>query len=130
MRYIDAVERGQLQGDLSGYYQIIYEAIDRSFDIYFEALGKKGKRKDNLSEKENWLKIGALAKLSGESPPTIRFWTKEGLLPVAGHTPKGYQLFSRDCVEKIKRIRSLQEERRLTLNEIRKSLESLLLPTG
>lgn len=115
MRYIDAIEKGQLGEKLSDYYQVIYEAIDRSFDIYFEALGKKPEKKDLL-------KIGELAGLAGESVPTIRFWTKEGLLSAAKHTPAGYQLFSRDCIEQAKEIRRLQEEKRLTLEEIKKIL--------
>lgn len=122
-RYIDAIEKGQLNGELSDYYQIVFEAIDRSFDIYFEALGKKDEAVEKKSETGDLLKIGELAKRVSESVPTIRFWTKEGLLAVTGHTPKGYQLFSYDCVEKIKKIRSLQEEKRLTLEEIRKVLD-------
>jgi len=122
MRYIDAVEKGQLRGELEDYYQIIYEAVDRSFDIYFESLGKKDKPTEKKSG--SLLKIGALAKLSGESLPTIRFWAKEGLLLITEHTPKGYQLFSPDCLEEIKKIRLLQKEKRLTLEEIRKTLRS------
>jgi len=121
-RYIDAIEEGQLKGGLSDYYQVIYEAVDRSFDIYFEALGKKDDPEEKRSGTRDLLKIGELAKLSGESVPTIRFWAQRGLLPVAGHTPKGYQLFSRDCALTIKRIRTLQEEKRLTLEEIRNTL--------
>lgn len=120
-RYIDAVEKGQLQGELSDYYQIIYEAVDRSLDIYLEALEEKEMPTGEKPAKKDLLKIGQLAKISGESVPTIRFWTKEGLLPVAGQTPKGYQLFSRDCIERIKKIRTLQEEKRLTLEEIKKA---------
>lgn len=119
-KYIDAIEKGQLQGQMSDYYQVIYEALDRSFDIYFEALGKKGPQKKE--EKADLVKIGELAKLTHESVPTIRFWTKAGLLPVAGHTPKGYQLYSQKCSDIISKIRALQKEERLTLREIKERL--------
>lgn len=123
MKYIDAIEKGQLQGTLSDYYQIIFESINRSFDIYFEAVEKKDSPIEEKSAKEKLLKIGELGKLVHESVATIRFWTKERLLPVAKLTPKGYQLYSSDCVVKIKRIRSLQKEKRLTLDEIRKTVK-------
>lgn len=117
-RYIDAVEKGQLKGELSDYYQIIYEAVERSLNIYLEALEEKDTPTGDITKA--LMKIGELARKVNESVPTIRFWAMEGLLPIAGHTPKGYQLFSDDCVERIKRIRSLQEEKRLTLEEIKK----------
>lgn len=120
-RYIDAIEKGQLTGELSGYYQIIFEAVDRSLDIYLEAVGEKGVASGKKTEAD-LLKIGELAKLSNESVPTIRFWMESGLIPVAKRTPKGYQLFSRDCIERIRKIRSLQEEKRFTLEEIKKVL--------
>lgn len=35
--YIDAIEQAQLGGSLDNYYQIIYQAIDKSLDIYLDA---------------------------------------------------------------------------------------------
>lgn len=118
IRYIDAIEKGQLHGEMSDYYQIIYEAVERSLNIYLEALEEKDTPTGDITK--DLMKIGELARKVNESVPTLRFWAMEGLLPIAGHTPKGYQLFSDDCVEIIKRIRSLQEEKRLTLEEIKK----------
>jgi Fic family protein len=39
--YINAIEKGQLTGELSDYYDIIYDAVERSMDIYLEALEGK-----------------------------------------------------------------------------------------
>ncbi len=36
-RYIDAIEKAQLGGSLDDYLAMIYEAVDRSLDIYLEA---------------------------------------------------------------------------------------------
>lgn len=119
LKYIDAIEKGQLSGELEGYYRVIEEAINGSFDIYFQAIGEKA---ESGEKQRDLLKIGQLAKLTGESVPTLRFWTKEGLIPVAQLTAKGYQLYAGECVERVAAIRSLQKEERLTLDEIKKRL--------
>ena len=62
--------------------------------------------------------MGALAKHTGESNPTIRYWTKEGLLEVTDTTASSYQLYSRSMIERIERIRELQSKR-FTIKEIR-----------
>ncbi len=38
--YINAIEKGQLTGSMDDYYKIIYEAVDKSLDIYLDALEK------------------------------------------------------------------------------------------
>ena len=67
--------------------------------------------------------IGRLAKETGETVHTIRYWTKEGLLYVSSYSAGGYQLYDPLMVEKIKKIRKLQRERRLTIIEIKKLLQ-------
>jgi DNA-binding transcriptional MerR regulator len=63
------------------------------------------------------MKIGALAKAAGETVPTIRHWTKLGLLEVAQVTPAGYQLYGVDAIDRCRRIQTLKG-RRLSLAEI------------
>jgi len=67
------------------------------------------------------LRIGELAKVSGESTSTIRFWLKEGLISVASVTPSGYQLFDDGAVTRCRRIQELKQSR-LTLAEIKQML--------
>lgn len=38
LKYIRAVEKGQLTNQLDDYYEIIYKAVDRSLDIYLDAV--------------------------------------------------------------------------------------------
>lgn len=57
----------------------------------------------------------------GETVPTIRYWTQEGLLDVAELTGSGYQLYAPEMIERIKRIQELKGER-LTLGEIKQRL--------
>ena len=119
-RYIDSIEKAQLGGSLDDYYSLMYESIDRSLDIYLNAL--EGKEQENILEKKPVLKIGELAKLVGETVPTIRYWTKEGLLEIAEHSPGGYQLYDQNQVGVVKKVRKLQNKDRLTIAEIKKIL--------
>ena len=115
-RYINSIERGQLGGSLKDYHELILEAVERSLDIYLEALEPK-ETKEGVKMNE-LLKIGELAKETGETVFTIRFWTKEGLLIVKDFTKSGYQLYKPSMIERVKEIRRLQKEERLIIAEI------------
>lgn len=119
-QYITSIEKAQLGGSLSAYYTLMYEAVDRSFDIYLNALENKEQEKTEVNK--SLLKIGELAELASETVPTIRHWTKEGLLAVTEYTPSGYQLYTQNVLEVVRKIRNLQHTKRLTLAEIKKKL--------
>lgn len=68
------------------------------------------------------LTIGKLAKETGEPVTTIRFWTKEGLLEVKEYSQGGYQLYDPAMIETVKQIRQLQNEKRLTIAEIKEAI--------
>ena len=67
------------------------------------------------------MKIGELAKRTGVSASTIRFWLGEGLITAARRTESGYQLFDDSAIARIRHIRKLQEKR-LTIEEIREHI--------
>lgn len=118
LRYIQSLEQAQLGGNKEDYYKIIADAVDRSFDIYLKALsGKQG----SSQAATKLLRIGQLARLTGETNATLRFWTKEKLLEVADTTDAGYQLYDASMVERVQGIRRLQAER-FTLKEIQAKL--------
>ncbi len=114
--YLTSLETAQLGGALDKYYQLMLEGLSRSLDIYLEATGAK------IQVDKKLLKMGELAKITGESVPTIRYWVKMGLLPVTGETKGGYQLFTRELVKRVDKIRELQREKRLSLEEIAQEL--------
>lgn len=118
-RYVTSIEAGQLGKSLDDYYKLIFESIDRSLDIYLDAVEQK-KETTKITGKL-LLKIGELAKLVDETVPTIRHWTREGLLSVAERSPGRYQLYAQNQVRVAKKIKKLQEKR-LTLAEIKMSL--------
>jgi DNA-binding transcriptional MerR regulator len=45
-----------------------------------------------------------LAKLSGVSPDTVRYYERNGLLPLAPRTAAGYRLFPRNALRRVKII--------------------------
>ncbi len=121
--YIDSISRAQLVNDYTDYYEVIYKAVDRTLDIYLETINRKSKTSQAIFvNQKQLLKIGELALETKESVPTVRHWTELGLLKVEQYTEKGYQLYNRSTIERIKEIRRLQKEQRLTLSEIRNML--------
>ncbi|EKE00122.1 MAG: hypothetical protein ACD_22C00089G0004 [uncultured bacterium] len=120
-QYIACIEKVQLGGSNSDYYALMHEAVDRSLTIYLDAL--ENKTQEEVLVKKDLLKIGELAKLTKETVPTIRHWTKEGLLEVVEYTKGGYQLYTQKEVAVARKIRKLQDTKRLTLEEIKRELQ-------
>jgi Fic family protein len=118
LAYINSLEKAQLGGSLDDYFKLIINAVDRSLNVYIKAVSGK---MEKLQDTANLLKIGELAEKVGVSNATIRYWTKEGLLEVAEITPSGYQLYSKDMIEQVKKIHVLKEKR-YTLQEIKNQL--------
>ncbi len=118
LAYIKSLEKPQLvksEGDSKNdYFKLITAAVDRSLNIYLKAI----EGKDQQPESEKLLKIGELAKATNQTVPTIRHWTKEGLLQVAEVTESGYQMYDEKMVERVKKIQEMKEKR-MTLDEIR-----------
>ena len=121
MKYISALEKAQLGGSTDDYFKVIYDAANRSLNIYLKAVTGKDEKKHAATNSENLLRIGQLARQSGESTATIRYWTQKGLLLVADTTPSGYQLYAADMIERVRLIRNLQAQR-YTLAEIKEKL--------
>jgi hypothetical protein len=123
LSYISSLEKAQLAGgegnSKDDYFKLISKAIDRSLDIYLKAI--KGEDQEQPQNEDKLLKIGQLAKQASEANSTIRHWTKLGLLEVAEITDSGYQLYSHDMIDRVKKIKKLKEKR-LTLEEIKKAI--------
>lgn len=116
LAYIAALEKAQLGGSKEDYDKLIAKAADRSLDIYLKAANGESAMGD--VDTVHLLKIGELAKAAGQTVPTIRYWTKEGLLEVAEVTDSGYQLYAPDMVQRCEQIKKLKDKRH-TLDEIK-----------
>jgi fido (protein-threonine AMPylation protein) len=119
LRYIQSLEHAQLGGSKEPCMQVIREAVDRSLDIYVRAVNPT---EEPVQATGALLRIGQLAKLSGETNATLRFWTREGLLEVSEVTDVGYHLYDPVMAERVGEIRRLQAER-FTLKEIQAMLK-------
>ena len=119
LAYISALEKAQLGGLKVDYEKIINKAADRSLDIYLKTV--KGDAFTGDIDTDDLFKIGELAKATGMTVPTIRFWTKEGLLEVAEVTESGYQLYASDMIQRSEQIKKLKGQR-LTLAEIKQRI--------
>jgi len=118
--YLKSLEKAQLGGSKEDYLKIISRSVERSFAIYFQALGGE---QPNAVASSDLLRIGELAKKTGEPLATLRHWMKQGLLEPADTTEAGYQLFEPEAADRVQRIRELQSHRR-TLAEIRQKLSA------
>ena len=121
LRYIQSLEKAQLGGSKENYFKLIAGAVERSFDIYLKALSDTTDTDAEPIPQKSLLRIGQLAKATGEGNATLRFWTKEGLLQVADTTEANYQLYAPEMTERVAQIRDLQS-RRFTLAEIKAKL--------
>ena len=70
------------------------------------------------------LKIGTMAKRVGETVPTLRYWTKEGILNVSRVTESGYHLYGPEALARIEHIQEMKRQR-LTLREIKDALAEM-----
>ncbi len=64
------------------------------------------------------MKIGELARITGIQVETIRYYEREGLLPVAGRTEGNYRIYSEEHSEQLSFIRNCRKLD-MTLDEIR-----------
>ena len=117
--YLKSLEKAQLGGSNEDYLKIISRSVERSFAIYFQALGGEGQKEVIDS---NLLRIGDLSKKTGETLATLRHWMNLGLLEPVDTTEAGYQLFNLEVVDRVGRIRELQSNRRM-LAEIHNELK-------
>ncbi len=71
--YIDSLEKGQKTGNLEDFYHLVYESVDRSLDIYLEALepGASDQRFFTTDEVAVLLKV---------DPESVRRYVRSGKL--------------------------------------------------
>ena len=61
-----------------------------------------------MDDSRKWIRIGAAAERAGMSVKTIRFYSDEGLIPIAGRTQGGYRLYHQQVVEELHLIQNLR----------------------
>ena len=117
--YWDTLEKAVFKNDRAGYDKLISRAVNRGLEIYIQA--SRHHVAEDLDRDPYFLRIGQLAKETGERVSTLRYWTTLGLLETAGKTSADYTLYSSEILPRIKRLKELKEQR-FTLEEIRLKL--------
>ncbi len=70
------------------------------------------------------LRIGELAKLTGLTPRTLRYWEEQGLISPSGYRGGGERMYSQTDMARVTRIKDLQELLGFTLAEVRVVLDT------
>lgn len=70
------------------------------------------------------LRIGEVAKLTGLTTRTLRYWEELGLLSPSGHRHSGQRLYTPSDMARVGRIRDLQELLGFSLAEVRVVLDT------
>lgn len=124
--YIEAIKKATIINDLSDFYTVIANATERSLDAFLAAAQGKSItpffiEKAEIKEKK-LLQIGKVALLASVAVPTVRYYIEQGLIRPEGQSKGGFMLFDQKVVEKIKEIKRLQREERLSIAEIKRRL--------
>ena len=78
--YINSLEKGQTGGSLNDYYSIIYEAVDRSLDIYLETAEPERRSQEMLNTEQRFYTTDEVAKLLQVDPESVRRYVRSGQL--------------------------------------------------
>jgi MerR family transcriptional regulator, repressor of the yfmOP operon len=76
------------------------------------------------AEAADVLRIGEVARATGLTARTLRYWEEIGLLMPAGYRKSGERLYSPAAVARVGRIRDLQELLGFSLSEVRTVLDT------
>jgi DNA-binding transcriptional MerR regulator len=68
---------------------------------------------------ERGLRIGAVARLTGTTPRTIRYYEEIGLLPARVREPGSHRLYDESDVERLQELLSLKDLLGISLEELR-----------
>lgn len=78
--YINSLEKGQTKNDLTDYYTTMLEAVDRSLDIYLEAIEPERANMPAPNLQQRFYTTEEVAKLLQVDPETVRRYVRQGKL--------------------------------------------------
>lgn len=76
--YINSLEKGQIGGSLDDYYSVIYEAVDRSLDIYLETV--EPEKIPVIKAGQRFYTTDEVARLLQVDPESVRRYVRRGQL--------------------------------------------------
>lgn len=78
--YFNSLEKAQTGGELVDFYNLIYEAVDRSLDIYLEALEPERESKLDLPKEQRFYTADEVAHLLKVNPESVRRYVRSNKL--------------------------------------------------
>lgn len=76
--YINSLEKGQTKNDLTDYYNLMFEAVDRSLDIYLESVEPERISVIEPTPEQRFYTTEEVAKLLQVDPETVRRYVRQG----------------------------------------------------
>jgi len=80
LAYVESLEKAQISGQLSDFYSLIYEAVNRSLDIYLEAIEPERESRIEPGVKQRFYTTDEVARLLKVNPETVRRYVRKGTL--------------------------------------------------
>lgn len=78
--YLDSLEKAQAGGDMTDFYQVIFDSVDRSLDIYLEALEPKRKSNTEAIDEQRFYTTDEVATMLKVDPESVRRYVRSGKL--------------------------------------------------
>lgn len=76
LEYVNALEKGQAGNDIGDFYNLIYEAVDRSLDIYLEALQPERENAIEIIPEQRFYTTDEVARLLKVDPESVRRYVR------------------------------------------------------
>lgn len=80
LAYINSLEKAQKDGSLDDFYNLIYESVERSLDIYLEAIEPNRENLIEPTANQRFYTTDEVAKLLQVDPETVRRYVRKGTL--------------------------------------------------
>ena len=104
--YINALEKGQTGGTLDDYYSVIYEAVDRSLDIYLETVEPERMPPTVLNTEQRFYTTDEVSKLLQVDPESVRRYVRSGQLKAVRLGGKFIRIDKDDLNQFIEQLKS------------------------
>lgn len=80
LAYVNSLEKAQTGGTLDDFYGIIYEALDRSFDIYFESFEPEKTSMVEMPKEQRFYTTDEVASILKVDPESVRRYVRSNKL--------------------------------------------------
>jgi excisionase family DNA binding protein len=117
LEYINSLEPAQIAGSLDDLYNLVYDAVDRSLDIYLEALEPERASIKEPSIEQRFYTTDEVAKLLRVDPESVRRYVRSGKLRAAKLGGKFIRIDSVDLDKFIEQLKTGSRHQCLVIHD-------------